>query len=166
MRVGIGYDAHPLVSGRGLVLGGTEIPFDKGLSGYSDADVLIHAVMDALLGAIGLKDIGNQFPSDEPKYKDISSLVLLNEVNKVLKAKGFKIHNIDTTVVAEQPKLAPFIDTMRHRISQTLEIAVEQIMVKATTTDGLGFTGKGQGIAAYAIVSVEESTINVTGDQE
>lgn len=160
MRVGIGYDEHPLVSGRNLVLGGTEVPFDKGLSGYSDADVLTHAIIDALLGAAGLRDIGNQFPPQDPRYKDISSLVLLDEVNKLLKAKGFKIGNIDAIIVAQQPKLSPFIDDMRDCLSRTLGIALEQVMVKATTTDGLGFAGRGEGMAAYAVALVEENNVN------
>ena len=157
MRIGFGYDVHQLVSGHNLILGGVQIPFKKGLSGYSDADVLTHAIMDALLGAAGLKDIGHQFPSDDPKYKDVSSMVLLEEVNKLIKAKDFKIKNIDATIVAQQPKLSPFIDDMRDRLSWTLEITPAQVMVKATTTDGLGFAGKGQGIAAYAVALVEEN---------
>ncbi|HEX76721.1 MAG TPA: 2-C-methyl-D-erythritol 2,4-cyclodiphosphate synthase [Dehalococcoidia bacterium] len=160
MRVGIGYDVHPLVSGGDLVLGGMKIPFSKGLSGYSDADVLTHAIIDALLGAAGLKDIGNQFPPEDSRYKDISSLVLLDEVNKLLRAKGFKIKNIDAIIVAQQPELSPFIDDMRDCLSQTLKIALGQVMVKATTTDGLGFVGKGQGIAAYAVALVEENDVN------
>jgi len=160
MRVGIGYDVHPLISGDDLVLGGMKIPFSKGLSGYSDADVLTHAIIDALLGAAGLKDIGNQFPPEDSRYKDISSLVLLDEVNKLLRAKGFKIKNIDAIIVAQQPELSPFIDDMRDCLSQTLKIALGQVMVKATTTDGLGFVGKGQGIAAYAVALVEENDVN------
>jgi len=158
MRVGIGYDVHPLVSGRRLVLGGVEIQFDKGLSGYSDADVLTHAIMDALLGAAGLRDIGSQFPSEDPKYKDISSLALLDEVSKLLKAEGFRVGNIDAVVVAEQPKISPFIEDMRGNISRTLGVSPQQVMVKATTTDGLGFAGRGEGIAAYAVALVEEET--------
>jgi len=158
MRVGIGYDVHPLVPGRRLVLGGVEIPFDKGLSGHSDADVLTHAITDALLGAAGLRDIGTHFSPDDPKYKDISSLILLGEVNKLLKVKGFKVGNIDAVVVAEQPKLAPFIEDMRGRIGRTLGVDLGQVMVKATTTDGLGFAGRGEGIAAYAVAQVEEET--------
>jgi len=158
MRVGIGYDVHKLVPGRKLILGGVEISFDKGLSGHSDADVLTHAIMDALLGAAGLGDIGKQFPPDNSKYKDISSLTLLDEVNKLLKAKGFKVGNIDAVVVAEQPKISPFIEDMRGRISRTLGVDLKQVMVKATTTDGLGFAGRGEGIAAYAIALVEEAT--------
>jgi len=155
MRVGIGYDVHPLVSGRSLVLGGIEIPFDKGLSGHSDADVLTHAIIDALLGAVGLRDIGNQFPSEDPRYKDISSLVLLDEVNKLLRAKGFKIGNIDAVIIAQEPKLLPFIDDMCDCLSHTLGIALDHVMVKATTTDGLGFVGKGEGMAACAVALVE-----------
>ena len=155
MRVGIGYDVHPLAPGCKLVLGGVEIPFAQGLSGYSDADVLIHAITDALLGAAGFRDIGNQFPQDDPKYKDISSLVLLDEVNKLLKAKGFRVGNIDAVVVAEQPKISPFIEDMRGRIARTLGIDLEQVMVKATTTDGLGFAGRIEGIAAHAVALVE-----------
>ena len=158
MRVGIGYDVHPLVPGRRLILGGVEIQFDKGLSGYSDADVLTHAIIDALLGAAGLRDIGSQFPPEDPKYKDISSLVLLDEVSKLLKAEGFKVGNIDAVVVAEQPKISPFIEDMRGHISRTLGVNPEQVMVKATTTDGLGFAGRGEGIAAYAVALVEEET--------
>ncbi len=158
MRVGIGYDVHLLVPGRRLILGGVEIQFGKGLSGYSDADVLTHAIMDALLGAAGLRDIGTQFPSEDPKYKDISSLVLLKEVSKLLKAKGFKVENIDAVVVAEQPKVSPFIEDMCGSISRTLGVNPEKVMVKATTTDGLGFTGRGEGIAACAVALLQEET--------
>jgi len=157
MRVGIGYDVHQLTPGRKLILGGVEIPFDKGLSGHSDADVLTHAVIDALLGAAGLRDIGKQFPPEDPRYKDISSLALLDEVNKLLKAKGFKVGNIDAVVVAEQPKIAPFIEDMRGRIGRTLRIDSGQVMVKATTTEGLGFAGRVEGIAAYSVALVEET---------
>jgi 2-C-methyl-D-erythritol 2,4-cyclodiphosphate synthase len=158
MRVGIGYDVHSLAPGRKLVLGGVEIPFNQGLSGHSDADVLTHAISDALLGAVGFRDIGSQFPSDDLKYKDISSLVLLGEVSKLLKAKSFRVENVDAVVVAEQPKISPFIEDMRGHISRTLGIDLEQVMVKATTTDGLGFAGRTEGIAAYAVALVEEVT--------
>jgi len=157
MRVGIGYDVHPLTPGCKLILGGVEISFDKGLSGHSDADVLTHAIIDALLGAAGLRDIGKHFPPEDPRYKDISSLALLEEANKLLKAKGFKVGNIDAVVVAEQPKIAPFIDDMRSRIGSTLGIDSGQVMVKATTTEGLGFIGRVEGIAAYAVALVEET---------
>ena len=156
MRAGIGYDVHKLATGRRLILGGVEIPFDKGLSGHSDADVLIHAIMDALLGAAGLLDIGNQFPPEDPKYKDISSLVLLDEVNKLLWDKGLVVVNIDAVITAQQPKISPYVDDMRRLISRRLGINLEQVMVKATTTDGLGFAGRGEGMAAYAVALVEE----------
>lgn len=157
MRVGLGYDVHPLVAGRKLIIGGVEIPFEKGLGGHSDADVLIHAVADALLGAAGLRDIGTQFPPEDPTYKNISSLILLNEVGKLLKNNGMCVYNVDAVVVAERPKLSAFVDKMRNRISQVLGIKVSQVMVKATTTEGLGFEGRGEGIAAYAIATVIES---------
>ena len=156
MRAGIGYDVHKLATGRKLILGGVEVPFDKGLSGHSDADVLTHAIMDALLGAAGLRDIGSQFPPEDPKYKDISSLVLLDEVNKLVWDKGFVVVNIDAVIVAQQPKIAPYVEDMRRLISRTLGIDLQQLMVKATTTDGLGFVGRGEGMAAYAVALVEE----------
>ena len=155
MRIGIGYDVHSLVQGRQLVLAGVNIPFDQGLSGHSDADVVTHAIMDALLGAAGLRDIGIQFPPADQRYKDISSLVLLSDVKLLVESKGFKICNIDATIASESPKLTPFIEEMRLKISQTLAIETEQVMVKATTTDGLGFVGKGEGIAAYAVALLE-----------
>jgi 2-C-methyl-D-erythritol 2,4-cyclodiphosphate synthase len=156
MRVGIGHDVHPLAPGRRLVLGGVEIPFDRGLSGHSDADVLTHAIIDALLGAAGLRDIGSRFPSEDPKYEDISSLVLLDEVGRLLKAEGFGVGNVDAVIVAQQPKISPFIEEMRGHISRTLGVKLEQVMVKATTNDGLGFAGRGEGIAAYAVALVEK----------
>jgi 2-C-methyl-D-erythritol 2,4-cyclodiphosphate synthase len=156
MRAGIGYDVHKLVTGRRLILGGVEIPFDKGLSGHSDADVLTHAIMDALLGAAGLQDIGNQFPPEDPKYKDISSLVLLDEVNKLLWDKGLVVVNIDAVITAQQPEISPYVEDMRRLISRRLGINLEQVMVKATTTDGLGFAGRGEGMAAYAVALLEE----------
>jgi len=157
MRAGIGYDVHKLATGRKLILGGVEVPFDKGLSGHSDADVLTHAIMDALLGAAGLRDIGSQFPPEDPKYKDISSLVLLDEVNKLVWDKGFVVVNIDAVIVAQQPKLSPYIEDMSRLISRTLGIDLQQLMVKATTTDGLGFVGRGEGMAACAVALVEEN---------
>ena len=156
MRVGIGYDVHPLIPGRRLVLGGVEIPFAKGLSGWSDADVLTHAVIDALLGAAALGDIGKHFPPGEPEYKDISSLVLLKRVKDKLAQSGWLIGNIDATVVAEQPKLRDFIDRMRQQLSQTMGITIGQVSVKASTSNQLGFIGRGEGIATYAVVTVEE----------
>lgn len=157
MRIGIGYDVHPLATGRKLVLGGTEIPFDKGLSGHSDADVLTHAIIDALLGAAGLKDIGTHFPSEDQRYKGISSLALLAEVNKLVKGRGFHVGNIDVVIVAQQPKLSTFVDEMRSHLSQVLKIDLERVMVKATTTEGLGFAGRGEGMAAYAVALLEEN---------
>jgi len=154
-RVGIGFDAHPLTSGRRLVLGGIDIPFDKGLSGWSDADVLTHAIMDALLGAAALGDIGSHFPPGEPQYKDISSLVLLERVRDELAEQGWRVNNIDATIVAEQPKLRDFIDGMRHQLSQTLGIALSQVSVKASTSNGLGFVGREEGMAAYAVALLE-----------
>ncbi|MFC2041526.1 2-C-methyl-D-erythritol 2,4-cyclodiphosphate synthase [Chloroflexota bacterium] len=151
MRVGIGFDSHPLIAGRRLVLGGVDIPFDKGLDGWSDADVLTHAIIDALLGAAALGDIGSHFPPGEPEYKGISSLVLLGRVKDKLKKNGWQIENIDATVVAEQPRLGDFIDQMREQLGQTLGIATNQVGVKASTSARLGFTGRGEGIAAWAV---------------
>ncbi len=155
IRIGIGYDIHCLTPGRRLVLGGVEIPFDRGLSGWSDADVLTHAIMDALLGAAALGDIGSHFPPGEPQFKDISSLVLLKEVEAKLAENGWQIGNIDATIVAEQPKLADFIDRMRKQLSQTLGIALSRVSVKASTSDRLGSIGRGEGIAAYAIALIQ-----------
>ena len=155
MRVGIGYDVHPLTPGRRLVLGGIEIPFDKGLSGWSDADVLTHAIIDALLGAAVLGDIGSHFPPGEPQYKDISSLALLKRVKAKLAESGWQVGNVDATIVAEQPRLRDFIDGMRQKLSQTLGIALSQVSVKASTSDQLGFIGRGEGIAAYAIALIQ-----------
>ena len=155
MRVGIGYDVHPLTPGRRLVLGGVEIPFDKGLSGWSDADVLTHAVIDALLGAAALGDIGSNFPPGEPRYKDISSLVLLERVRDKLAENDWRIENIDATIVAEQPKLGDFIEAMRQQLSRTLGINIGQVSVKASTSAGLGLVGRGEGMAACAVALVQ-----------
>ncbi len=157
MRVGIGYDVHSLTSGRRLILGGIDIPFDKGLSGWSDADVLTHAIIDALLGAAALGDIGSHFPPGEPQYKDISSLTLLEMVRSKLEEHSWQIDNIDATIVAEQPKLRDFIDRMRQQLSQTLGIDISQVSVKATTSDQLGFVGRGEGVAACAVVLIKGS---------
>ena len=155
-RVGIGYDVHSLTPGRRLVLGGVEIPFDKGLSGWSDADVLTHAVIDALLGAAALGDIGSHFPPGEPQYKDISSLILLERIRDELAENSWRVNNIDATIVAERPRLRDYIDRMRQKISQTLGINISQVSVKASTSDQLGFVGRGEGIAAYAVATLEE----------
>lgn len=151
MRIGMGYDVHRLTEGRKLILGGVDIPYEKGLLGHSDADVLIHAVMDALLGAAGLDDIGKHFPDTDERYRGISSIRLLEHVRELLKAQGLAVGNIDATVIAQRPKMRPYIDQMRKNMADALEIPVENINVKATTEEGLGFTGEGLGIAAQAI---------------
>jgi 2-C-methyl-D-erythritol 2,4-cyclodiphosphate synthase len=154
LRVGIGCDSHTLVSGRRLILGGVDIPHDKGLSGWSDADVATHAIIDALCGAADLGDIGTLFPSQEPEYKDISSLVLLRKTSELLKAKGFRIVNIDVTIIAQNPRLSPFISEMKKRIGQALGVKSTQVTIKATTTNGLGFIGRGEGIAAQSVALI------------
>ncbi len=154
LRVGIGCDSHPLVSGRRLILGGVDIPYDKGLSGWSDADVAIHAIIDALCGAADLGDIGTLFPSQDPEYKDISSLVLLSKTSELLSAKGLRVANIDITIIAQSPKLSPFIHEMRKRIGQALGVDSTQVTMKATTTNGLGFIGRGEGIAAQSVALI------------
>ena len=146
MRVGMGYDVHKLVEGRKLILGGVEIPYEKGLLGHSDADVMLHAVMDALLGAAALGDIGLHFPDTDPKYKGASSIKLLEHVGRLLEENGYVIENIDATIIAQRPKMRPHIDQMRENMAKALKIDVDQINVKATTEEGLGFTGSGEGI--------------------
>ena len=155
IRTGIGFDTHPLTQGRRLVLGGVEIPFDKGLNGWSDADVLTHTIIDALLGAASLGDIGSHFPPGKPEYKGISSLEMLKKVKNMLDEKGWKVVNIDATVVAEQPRLREYIDMMRKKLSEILGIDLDRISVKASTSNGLGFIGRGEGIAALAIALIE-----------
>ena len=155
MRVGMGYDVHRLVEGRDLILGGVKIPYVKGLLGHSDADVLLHAVMDALLGAAALGDIGKHFPDSDPAYKGISSMLLLKKVGALLEEKGFFVENIDATIIAQAPKMRPFIDDMRENIARVLHVDVDRINVKATTEEHLGFTGSGQGISAYAVAGIE-----------
>ena len=154
-RIGIGYDVHPLVKGRKLVLGGVKIPFEKGLDGWSDADVLTHAVMDALLGAATLGDIGRHFPPGAVEYKDISSLVLLAEVAVTLKERDFEVVNIDATVVAEKPKLSKYIEDIRKNLSRVLGISIGQVSVKASTNNGIGDIGRGKGMAAYVVAMIE-----------
>jgi len=156
MRVGFGYDVHSFVSGRRLILGGIIIPYPFGLKGHSDADVLAHAICDALLGAIAEGDIGRHFPDTDPQYKDISSMILLKNVLTKVREKGFHPINIDTTIVAQKPKLSDFIPKMVKEISDVLEMEVGRVNVKATTTEGLGFTGREEGMAAYAVALVEE----------
>ncbi len=154
MRSGTGYDVHRLVVGRKLIIGGVDIPYEKGLLGHSDADVLLHAICDALLGAAALGDIGRRFPDTAPKYKNISSLLLLSEVNRLLTEAGFRVNNIDATIVAEQPKMASHIPAMVANIASTVQVDRSAINVKATTTEGMGFAGRGEGIAAYAVCTL------------
>lgn len=155
MRVGMGYDVHKLVEGRSLIIGGVNIPYEKGLLGHSDADVLLHAVMDSLLGAAALGDIGKHFPDNNSTYKDISSIKLLEKVKRLIRDSGYKIINIDATIIAQNPKMLPHIQSIRENISRSLEISVDMINIKATTEEGLGFTGKGEGIAAQSICLIE-----------
>lgn len=155
MRIGNGYDVHKLVEGRKLILGGVDIPYEKGLLGHSDADVLIHAIMDALLGACALGDIGKLFPDSDAEFKDISSVLLLKKVAEVLKRENYTIINIDSIVVAQKPKLATYIQEMRSNIAKALEIPVDCVSVKATTTEHLGFEGRGEGISSYAVCLLE-----------
>ncbi|MDR5586236.1 MULTISPECIES: 2-C-methyl-D-erythritol 2,4-cyclodiphosphate synthase [Clostridium] len=154
MRVGLGYDVHKLVENRKLILGGVEIPYEKGLLGHSDADVLLHAIMDSLLGACALGDIGSHFPDTDSKFKGISSIKLLEEVNKLIIKNGYIINNIDSVVIAQKPKLFPYIENMRKNIANALNIDINQINVKATTEEGLGFTGSMLGISSQSISSV------------
>lgn len=151
MRIGMGYDVHRLTEGRSLIMGGVEIPYEKGLLGHSDADVLVHAVMDALLGAAALGDIGKHFPDTDPAYKGISSIALLKKVGELLEENCFLIENIDATIIAQAPKMRPHIDRMRQNMADALGIDISQINVKATTEEGLGFTGTGEGISSQAI---------------
>lgn len=151
MRVGLGYDVHRLVLERKLILGGVEIPYTLGLLGHSDADVLLHAIMDSLLGAAGLFDIGKHFPDTDEKYKGASSIALLKEVGKLINDEGYQIGNIDATIIAQKPKMAPYIISMRENIANTLQISLNQVNIKATTEEGLGFTGEGLGISSQSI---------------
>lgn len=156
MRVGLGYDVHKLVENRKLILGGVEIPFEKGLLGHSDADVLLHAIMDSLLGACALGDIGKHFPDTDSTFKGISSILLLEETGKLIKKAGYRINNIDATIIAQKPRMLPHIQQMRENISNALAIDIDKINVKATTEEGLGFTGEMLGISSQSIASVDE----------
>ena len=156
MRIGMGYDVHRLSAGRKLIMGGVDIPYEKGLLGHSDADVLVHAIMDALLGAAALGDIGSHFPDTDPAYEGISSIRLLEHVGKLLSDHGYKIGNIDATIIAQKPKMRPHIDQMRENIANALKIRPDQFGVKATTEEGLGFTGSGEGISAHAVCLLEQ----------
>lgn len=156
LRIGHGYDVHRLAEGRPLILGGVNVPFDKGLDGHSDADVPVHAIMDALLGAAALGDIGKLFPDNDDAYRNISSLVLLERVARELEAAGYAVVNIDATLIAQAPKIGPYRDEMRRNIARVLGIEVSQVNVKATTEEYLGFTGSGEGMAAHAVVLIEK----------
>ena len=156
-RIGHGYDVHRLTEGRALILGGVQVPYALGLLGHSDADVLTHAVMDALLGAAGLGDIGRHFPDTDERYRGISSLLLLEHVQRLLADAGWRAGNIDATVIAQRPKLAPFLDEMRQKLAATLGISPDCVNVKATTEEGLGFSGRGEGIAAHAVALLERA---------
>ena len=156
MRIGFGYDSHCLADGRRLVLGGVEIPHEKGLQGHSDADVLIHAICDAILGAAGLDDIGRQFPDTDPAYRDISSLVLLERVRALAAARGYRVRNVDSSVVLERPKLAPHLEAMAENIAGVLQIPPGRVSVKAKTNEGMGLVGAGEGAAAFAVVLIGE----------
>ena len=156
MRIGNGYDVHKFADDRDLIIGGVNIPYEKGLLGHSDADVLIHAIMDALLGATALGDIGKLFPDTDPAYKGISSVLLLEKVSDLLRENGFKVSNVDSIIVAQQPKMAPYKEEMRENIAKAMKIDVDRINVKATTEEGLGFTGNMEGISSYAVALVEE----------
>lgn len=155
MRIGNGYDVHRLVAGRPLVLGGVEIPFERGLLGHSDADVLTHAVCDAVLGALGMGDLGGHFPDSSCEFKDIHSIELLKKCRRMMKAKGFKLVNLDAVVLAQAPRLQPYRKQMELQLAEALESPVEQVNVKATTTEGLGFVGRGEGMAAQCVVLIE-----------
>lgn len=157
MRIGHGYDVHRLVEGRRCIIGGVDIPYSKGLLGHSDADVLVHAVMDAVIGALCLGDIGKLFPDNDPAYKGADSLVLCSRVTEIMKLKGYKIGNIDATVIAQAPKMAPHIQKMRENLAKALETEVENVSVKATTEEKLGFTGEGLGISAHAVCLLEKN---------
>ena len=154
MRVGMGYDVHRLVPERDLIIGGVKIPYEKGLLGHSDADVLLHAIMDALLGAAALGDIGKHFPDNDPAYKGADSLMLLGRVGEILSEEGYVIENIDSTIIAQKPKMAPHIEQMRKNIADTLGLDIIRVNVKATTEEGLGFTGTGEGISAQAVALI------------
>ncbi len=156
MRVGTGYDVHKLVEGRKLIIGGVEIPYEKGLLGHSDADVLTHAIMDALLGAASLGDIGLHFPDTDPAYEGADSLMLLARVRDMLTEAGFQVENVDATIIAQQPKMRPYIDEMRENIAKALQIDLSRVNVKATTEEGLGFTGTGEGISAQAAACISD----------
>lgn len=156
-RIGQGYDVHRLIEGRKMILGGVEIPFEKGLLGHSDADVLLHAICDAMLGSLALGDIGKHFPDSDNRFKDISSLLLLEKTNELIISKKYRVVNIDSTIVLQQPKIAPYIQSMTENISKVLRVEKEAVSIKATTSEGMGFTGTGEGIVAYATVLLQKN---------
>jgi len=160
MRVGLGYDVHRLVEGRDLILGGVKIPFSKGLLGHSDADVLVHAIIDAVLGAVGMGDIGRHFPDTDSRFKDISSLNILKSVQALAEQKGFCCANVDAVIVAQKPKLADYMDEMRQHIAAALKVHNSDVNIKATTTEGLGFEGRQEGISAQAVVLMKANILN------
>lgn len=162
MRVGIGYDVHPLVEGRKLILGGTSVPYDRGLAGHSDGDVLLHSIADALLGGAGKEDIGNLFPNNDPRYEGISSMKILTRIKNKLFDEGFRVHNVDAVIVAEEPRLSPYIPQMKDNIAQVLGIEPEKVGLKGTTSEGLGFLGKRRGIACWSVANVEERSDHQT----
>lgn len=166
MRVGMGYDVHKLVEGRKLIIGGVDIPYEKGLLGHSDADVLLHAIMDSLLGAAALGDIGKHFPDTDKRYEGASSIELLKEVGHMLDEKNYIIENIDATIIAQRPKMRPYIDTMRENIAAALNIETDRINVKATTEEGLGFTGSGEGISAQSVCSLTSVANYIYGESD
>ena len=165
MRVGMGYDVHKLVENRKLILGGVEIPYEYGLLGHSDADVLVHAIMDALLGAAALRDIGRHFPDNDPAYEGADSIELLKKVGEMLEERMYLIENIDATVIAQKPKLLPYIDTMVKNVAEALHLEEDQVNIKATTEEGLGFTGKKEGISAQAICCISKALDLMPGDR-
>ena len=165
MRVGMGYDVHKLTEGRDLILGGVNIPWEKGLLGHSDADVVVHAIMDALLGAAALRDIGRHFPDTDPQYKGISSIKLLQHVGKLLEESMYVINNIDATIIAQKPKLLPYIDTMIENVANALHLEANQVNIKATTEEGLGFTGSMEGISAQPICALTHVQDFMTDDR-
>lgn len=166
MRIGMGYDVHRLVEDRKLIIGGVEIPYEKGLLGHSDADVLLHAIMDSLLGAAALGDIGKHFPDTDEKYKGASSMELLKAVGAMLDENNFIIENIDATIIAQKPKMRPYIDTMRENIAAALKIDVQRVNVKATTEEGLGFTGSGEGISSQSVCSLTSVSNYIYGEAD
>lgn len=160
-RTGFGFDVHAFVEGRKLILGGVEIPFDKGLEGHSDADVLLHAICDAMLGALALGDIGIHFPNTDERWKDADSTVLLNRVNQIINSKGYELGNLDCVLAMEKPKISPYVEQIRNRISKILNADIEQISIKATTTEKLGFVGRAEGVVSFATVLLVKKDVNV-----